>query len=269
MGVVLVAAAGNENTDSLFDSYPAAYDHVIAVAATAGDDSKTYYSNYGDWVDVAAPGGDHRIDDMILSTVPLAGGILADPSGYRFLQGGSMATAYVAGLAGLVLSSNGGLSSEEVRVTIRAGVDPVNSTFNIGTGRVNVRKVTESSPITLSVPGDVTEGDGRLIGQGFVRVASAPVEDLDVSLTSGDTSEVTVPTTIRIAAGQTSNTFDLTVVDDDFVDGAQELVISSRADGYPSSEAIISVNDNDPRSDGGGSGGCFVEMLRAGGQRCP
>jgi len=271
MGVFLVAAAGNENTDSLFDSYPAAYDHVIAVAATAGDDSKTHYSNYGDWVDVAAPGGDHRIDDRILSTVPLEGGINADPSGYRFLQGGSMATAYVAGLAGLVLSSNGGLSSEEVRDAIRAGVDPVNSTFKIGTGRVNIRKVTESSPITLSVPGDVTEGDGLLIGQGFVRVASAPVEDLDVSLTSGDTSEVTVPTTIRIAAGQTSNIFDLNVVDDDFVDGGQELVISSRADGYPSSEAIIFVNDNDPRSGGGGSGGgggssggCFIETIRNG-----
>ena len=182
-----------------------------------------------------------------------------------------MATAYVAGLAGLVLSSNGGLSSEEVRDAIRAGVDPVDSTFNIGTGRVNIRKVTENSPITLSVPGDVTEGDGLLIGQGFVRVASAPAEDLDVSLTSGDTSEVTVPTTIRIAAGQTSNTFDLTVVDDEFVDGVQELVISSRADGYPSSEAIIFVNDNDPRSGGGGSGGgggssggCFIETIRNG-----
>ena len=78
MGVVLVAAAGNEETDSQINSYPAAYDNVIAVAATAGDDSKAYYSNYGDWVDVAAPGGDSGKDHMILSTVPLVGGILAD-----------------------------------------------------------------------------------------------------------------------------------------------------------------------------------------------
>jgi subtilisin family serine protease len=245
MGVVLVAAAGNENTDSFFDSYPAAYDHVIAVAATAGDDSKAYYSNYGDWIDVAAPGGDHRIDNMILSTVPLTGGIIAEPSGYRFLQGGSMATAYVAGLAGLVLSSNGGLSNEEVRDVIRAGVDPVDSNFNIGTGRVNVRKVTEMSPLTLTVPASVTEGDDRLVGQGFVRVASATVEDLEVYLTSGDTSEVTVPSSVTVAAGQTSSTFDLFVVDDDLVDGAQELVISCSADGYPSSQASILVNDNE------------------------
>ena len=269
MGVVLVAAAGNENTDSVIDSYPAAYEHVIAVAATAGDDSKTFYSNYGDWVDVAAPGGDPRKDSGILSTVPLAGGVNAEPSGYSFLQGGSMATAYVSGLAGLILSSNGGLSSEEVRDAIRVGVDPVDSAFNIGTGRVNIRKVTENSPLTLTVPDSVTEGDGRLSDQGFVRVALAPMEDLDVSLSSGDTSEVTVPSIITIAAGQTSSTFDLTVVDDDLVDGVQELVVSSEADGYPSSQAIISVNDNDPNSGGGdsgggGSGGCFIEMLRNG-----
>ena len=272
MGVVLVAAAGNESTDSVIDSYPAAYDHVIAVAATAGDDSKTFYSNYGDWIDVAAPGGDRRIDNGILSTVPLAGGINADPSGYSFLQGGSMATAYVAGLAGLILSSNGGLSSEEVRDAIRAGVDPVDSTFNIGTGRVNIRKVTENSPITLTVPDSVTEGDGLLADQGSVRVASTPVEDLDVSLNSSDTSEVTVPSIVTIEAGQTSSTFDLIVVDDNLVDGVQELVISSRADGYPSSQAIISVNDNDPSNGSGGTGGggtggegtggCFVEVLR-------
>ena len=183
-----------------------------------------------------------------------------------------MATAYVAGLAGLILSSNGGLSSEEVREAIRAGVDQADSTFNIGTGRVNIRKVTENSPITLIVPDDVTEGDGLLVSQGSVRVASAPAEDLDVSLTSGDTSEVTVPTTVTIQAGQTSSVFDLNVVDDDLVDGVQELVISSRADGYPSSEAVISVNDNDPisggrssgggTSSGGGSGGCFIESFR-------
>ncbi|MBN1832350.1 MAG: S8 family serine peptidase [Deltaproteobacteria bacterium] len=245
MGVVLVGAAGNENTDSLIDSYPAAYDHVIAVAATAGDDSKTFYSNYGDWVDVAAPGGDHSIDDTILSTVPLAGGIMAHPSGYRFLQGTSMATAYVAGLAGLVLSSDGGLSSEEVRDAIRAGVDPIHSTYSIGTGRVNNRKIMESFSITLSAPDNVTEGDGRLFGQGSVCLASAHVEDFDVSLTSSDPSEVTVPSIVTVAAGQTSSAFDLFVVDDNLVDGAQEVVILCSADGYRSAQALVLVNDNE------------------------
>lgn len=245
MGVVLVASAGNEDTDSPINAYPAAYDHVIAVTATAGDDSKAWYSNYGDWVDAAAPGGDDQIDSLILSTVPLTGGIFADPSGYRYLQGGSMATAYVAGLAGLVLSSNRGLSVEEVKDAILAGVDPVNSPFSIGTGRVNIRKVMESRPITLSIPGDVTEGDGLLIGQGSVRLASPPVEDFDVSLTSDDPSEVEVPEIVTITAGQMLGTFDLNIVDDNLVDGAQDLVITSEVDGFPLSQAIVMVRDNE------------------------
>jgi subtilisin family serine protease len=54
-GVVMVASAGNENTSSA--RYPAAYANMIAVAATDYDDNKTDYSNYGSWVDIAAPSG--------------------------------------------------------------------------------------------------------------------------------------------------------------------------------------------------------------------
>ena len=61
-GVVLIAAAGNENTAE--KPYPAGYDNVLSVGATDELDNKASYSNYGDWVDVAAPGSN------ILSTVP-------------------------------------------------------------------------------------------------------------------------------------------------------------------------------------------------------
>ena len=71
-GLILIASAGNENsedTDKLeSQSYPAALDNVIAVAATVKDDTRASYSNYGDWVDVSAPGGDG--DNGIISTVP-------------------------------------------------------------------------------------------------------------------------------------------------------------------------------------------------------
>ncbi len=66
-GVVLIASAGNSNTDS--KSYPAGYDDVIAVAATAETNERSSYSNYGYWVDIAAPGGDFGKDTAILSTV--------------------------------------------------------------------------------------------------------------------------------------------------------------------------------------------------------
>ena len=55
-GVLVVAAAGNEGADISF--YPASYPGVIAVAATESNDKRWYLSDYGDWVDIAAPGRD-------------------------------------------------------------------------------------------------------------------------------------------------------------------------------------------------------------------
>jgi len=134
-GAVLVASAGNSDSD--YESYPAAYDEVISVAATAQDDSKAYYSNYGFWVDLAAPGGDTLKDSRIYSTVPTEGGTLSNPSGYTRAQGTSMAAPYVAGAAGLVLSDDNTLNNEEVRFKLEQGTDPASSNLYIGTGRVN------------------------------------------------------------------------------------------------------------------------------------
>src|SRR5262249_32802988 len=65
-GVVVVAAAGNSASSAL--SYPAAYANVISVAATDKTDTLTFYSNYGSWVLVAAPGGGASGGDYIYST---------------------------------------------------------------------------------------------------------------------------------------------------------------------------------------------------------
>ncbi len=53
-GVIVVAAAGNYNSSMV--RYPAAFENVISVAATNTIDSRWYYSSYGNWVDIAAPG---------------------------------------------------------------------------------------------------------------------------------------------------------------------------------------------------------------------
>jgi thermitase len=138
-GVVLVAAAGNGSIND--KSYPAGYEGVIAVAATAMNDTIAFYSNYGDWVAVSAPGGDYWQDSMILSAVPLTG-TLGDPSGYRFLQGTSMAAPYVAGLAGLILSKNSSFTKAQIENQILAtadNIDVLNSPLagQLGAGRVN------------------------------------------------------------------------------------------------------------------------------------
>jgi thermitase len=61
-GVMVVAAAGNSGSSA--PHYPASYPGVIATSATDQNDLKASFSNYGEWIDVAAPGV------SILSTVP-------------------------------------------------------------------------------------------------------------------------------------------------------------------------------------------------------
>ncbi|MDR7442059.1 MAG: S8 family peptidase [Armatimonadota bacterium] len=105
-GVAVVAAAGNSNTSA--PHYPAAYLGVIAVSALACDGQKAYYSNFGPYVFVAAPGGDATKDcpgglspDLVLST----GWRPSEPSNFTYvgLQGTSMAAPHVSGVAALLV----------------------------------------------------------------------------------------------------------------------------------------------------------------------
>ncbi len=85
-GVTLVAAAGNNNSDFVY--YPARFPHVVAVAATDSSNTRWSLSNYGPEVDVSAPGV--GIYSTFLNST------------YRYLDGTSMSTAFVSGLAAIL-----------------------------------------------------------------------------------------------------------------------------------------------------------------------
>lgn len=96
-GGLVVFAAGNEGYKM---GWPAAYKEVVAVGATSASFSRAYYSNYGDWVDICAPGGDVKLGPTIVST--------ATKGGYALMQGTSMACPHVSGIAALLVSYFGG-----------------------------------------------------------------------------------------------------------------------------------------------------------------
>jgi len=158
-GVVVVASAGNSGSTT--PSYPAYYSNCIAVAAADVNDALASWSNYGNWVDVAAPGLG------IYSTVK--------NNSYGYMSGTSMASPYVAGLAALVFTTvsdpNGNHNPNyEVRSRIESSCDDIGIS-GIGSGRINACRAVQATTTTGSIVGTVTDSGDRM------PVAGATVSD--------------------------------------------------------------------------------------------
>lgn len=115
-----VAAAGNADDDTAYFS-PASCPSVIAVAATGATHLKAYYSNWGDTVAIAAPGGDAGIDSQIYSTLYQS---------YAGWQGTSMATPHVTGLMALLYALDPTMTQARALTIIKNTATP----FATGTG---------------------------------------------------------------------------------------------------------------------------------------
>ncbi len=105
-GGLVIFSAGNNGWKW---GTPASYNRVVAVGAFQHNNTVTDYSNYGDWIDIWAPGGgEESAEQMILGPIP---------GGYAWMAGTSQAAPCVSGVAALLLSYYGGpgFTAEELK----------------------------------------------------------------------------------------------------------------------------------------------------------
>lgn len=153
-GVLLIATAGNDTTDT--KRYPAALNNVMAVGATNRFERRVSWSNFGPWVDIAAPG------DRIYTTIP---GVSLESSGtYDYASGTSFAAPYVAGAAALMFSDNPALTNVQARARLENTADPVDPAveyISIGSGRVSASSCMADTGADYPL-GEIVEPENRI-----------------------------------------------------------------------------------------------------------
>src|SRR5438445_12684622 len=123
----MIASAGNDAKNK--SQYPAAYDKVVSVAATNLWDFKADFSNYGDSIDVSAPG--------VAIIAPYPGGY------YAVVSGTSFSAPLVAGEAALLRSFR---QKENVKDPIKKGIvkiDHRNPGRKMGEGRIDLQRALD------------------------------------------------------------------------------------------------------------------------------
>jgi len=144
-GVTIICAAGNSRSTRI--GYPAGYPECIAVSAVRYDKELTFYSNRGKNIDIAAPGGDLRVDQngdgkkdgVLQNTIARMNPAVDD---YYLFQGTSMASPHVAGVAALI-ESLGVTNPPAVEEVLKASANrdvPADLDTGYGAGVVDAHK---------------------------------------------------------------------------------------------------------------------------------
>ena len=160
-GGIVIFAAGNEAVN--YQSFPAADKSVVSVASYSYTGAAAYYTNYGDWVDISAPGGDTYIDETyggVYSTSVAKDG----SSAYEYMQGTSMACPHVSGACALAVSyyygkeKKMGLTPDMLRSALLSSARPINANLsapyigNMGVGMLDTYRLLQYMGYLGDVP---------------------------------------------------------------------------------------------------------------------
>ena len=209
-GAVIVAGAGNSSTSAPY--YPAACDNVVAVSATDSVDNRAWFSNYGDWVDISAPG--------VSIWTTIKGG------GYGSPNGTSFSSPLSAGLAALIMSANPSLTNTQVVEIINQNTDDIGTPgFDpyFGFGRINVYKSlvaatgTVPEPDTVAPTATITSPTDGSTVTGSITVSVTATDNVGVS-------EVELYIDDVLFATDNTEPYDFLWDTTNYSDGAHELL---------------------------------------------
>ncbi|WP_082578244.1 S8 family serine peptidase [Lysobacter sp. Root690] len=268
-GVTVVVAAGNSNSDTV-NFTPASCDNTITVAASDPGGNRAFYSNYGNTIDITAPGGETCTpanEFLPLGQVPKAGvcvrlhdeqGVLSTVAGngYGYMQGTSMAAPHVAGIVALMQSvATTPKTSAEVLQILKATarqITPAKCPGGCGAGLVDASAAvvaaaggggTPSQPVanftssvnglSVSLSDTSTDSDGSIVARSW-------------NFGDGTTSTQANPTKTYTAAG--TYTITLTVTDDDGATNTKtaQVIVGGTSGGVQtySNNTDVTIPDN-------------------------
>jgi len=261
-GATVVVAAGNSNLDAAGFS-PASCNGVISVAAIGDGGARAPYSNYGSGVDLAAPGGDMSRGSAagILSTYN-SGATTPGSDSYAYLQGTSMASPHVAGVAALLYAAQPTITPAEVETVLKANVRAFpGSCSGCGSGLVDASRALAA----------ITPGPGSLSfsASAYAMPENGGIGTISVQRSGGSAGAIAVnyaTSNGTAAAGSdysassgtlnwpdgdsAAKTFTVAAIDDALAEGNESinLTLSTPAGGATlgsTRSAVLNILDND------------------------
>ena len=258
-GVTVIAAAGNQASSQAF--FPAGYQGVISVSAVDFNKLLAPYSNYGDAIDITAPGGDTSVDrngdgyvDGVLSTMADDSSGVRQPI-YRFYQGTSMASPHVAGIVALMKSIHATLTPDDVDALMVAGEitedisgdGKLNRNDNYGYGLIDALKAVEqatllatgnSPPVVLTVSPSVASMQSV---QSSVELTVGKNGDDTISVSSYSTDTAWATLTPLSTDADGLGTYELNADTAGLSDGVYTVLANFVADTNATVSATINV----------------------------